>query len=161
MRAALASNSSSSGAVDLLLPGADYIGVLYVYFADGDMSRNVLVIGMHRSGTSATTRMIGLAGLEPVSQRISSQAPCNETGHWESTTLTELNERLLVQMHSAWWCPPPLSRHYDISAALAAEADAAGLAFKRTHSDAPWVWKDPRNCVSCYLSGVVSSTPFR
>jgi GT2 family glycosyltransferase len=56
----------------------------------------IFVLGMHRSGTSALTRVLGLmgaalpAGLYPA-------GPGNPTGHWEPASAIALNDRALEQ----------------------------------------------------------------
>jgi hypothetical protein len=64
----------------------------------------IIVAGMHRSGTSATTRVINLLGADIASNLL----PGNERGHWESTTIYKLHDRLLHAVESAWDDPYPL-----------------------------------------------------
>src|ERR1700693_2046654 len=78
-------------------------------------SVGVYVLGMHRSGTSATTRVLNLMGL-PVCQGgdLVQQVKGNPKGHWESATLVRFNDAILRSWGAAWWCPPPLgSRRLD------------------------------------------------
>jgi hypothetical protein len=57
----------------------------------------VLVVGMHRSGTSATTRVLNLFGLSLCEEKdLWLSLPGNETGYWESSSLSRFNERLLT-----------------------------------------------------------------
>src|SRR3954468_10001271 len=69
--------------------------------------RGVLVVGMHRSGTSATTRVLNLAGL-PLADTddLWLELPGNETGYWESSSLSRFNEGLLQRAGGSWWRPP-------------------------------------------------------
>jgi hypothetical protein len=103
---------------------------------------------MHRSGTSAATRMINMLGLPTCRQSDLFESRLgNERGYWESASLTGFNEHLLAKLGGAWWCPPPLQVHGEIASRLSTERNA-GLALLRTaHPTAHWVWKDPRNCV--------------
>ena len=52
--------------------------------------RGVYVIGMHRSGTSAVTRVVDLLGvpLGDAADLIGGLPQSNPAGHWESTRLT-------------------------------------------------------------------------
>ncbi len=105
----------------------------------------VVVLGMHRSGTSAATRVINLLGV-PLC-RPSDLVPShdgNERGHWECLPLVGMNEQLLRDLESRWWCPPD-----DLAevAALATDDERATRAtrtFQASHPTTEWVWKDPR-----------------
>jgi len=61
----------------------------------------VLVIGMHRSGTSALTRVLNLLGTDLPKILIGS-GPGNESGHWEPQRIVLLNDRLLSEAGSSW-----------------------------------------------------------
>lgn len=62
----------------------------------------MLVVGMHRSGTSAITRVLNLLGAE-LPKRILGATPSNPTGHWEPEPLIRLNERMLADLGSQWY----------------------------------------------------------
>ncbi len=106
----------------------------------------LLVLGMHRSGTSALTRVLNIAGAKlPASLMGVSKG--NEVGHWESDALVQFHDQLLDDLGSTWrdWCALeigrlPLKRRRDmkveISNLLAAEFGDATL----------FVVKDPRIC---------------
>jgi len=101
---------------------------------------------MHRSGTSAATRLVNLLGLHTcLPDDLLGPMRGNPTGLWESDSLVQRNDELLDRLGRAWWCPP--------AADTLARAEArgtlpdpveAGAAFRAVHPDAPWVWKDPR-----------------
>jgi hypothetical protein len=111
------------------------------------VSRNVLVVGMHRSGTSATTRLINLLGLSMCpDEDLIGAGPGNEAGYWESSRLTSLNEDLLGGMGGAWWRPPALTGER-LAAAVADRGASALERLRQSYPDEPWVWKDPRNCI--------------
>lgn len=56
--------------------------------------RAILVLGMHRSGTSALTRIINLMGATGPRTLLPATSD-NARGYWESAVLTELNEEIL------------------------------------------------------------------
>jgi hypothetical protein len=123
----------------------------------------VVVLGMHRSGTSAATRLINMLGPSLCHEDdLMGSLEGNETGHWESVAMTALNERLLAEMGRAWWCPPPDAR------ALYAEAEQrivldpaeAAAAFDAVHPTRPWVWKDPRTCLTLPFWRAALDRPF-
>ena len=61
----------------------------------------ILVLGMHRSGTSAITRVLNLMGAE-LPQNIMGPGIGNEVGHWEPENLVLLHDQLLSELDSAW-----------------------------------------------------------
>jgi hypothetical protein len=110
----------------------------------------VIVLGMHRSGTSAATGLMNLLGLSPsVSGDLMMGTRTNAKGHWESRSMYVLNDRLLAETGHAWWYPPTsgeLARWLDSGTTVTGEM--AQAAFDRVHPVEPWVWKDPRTCVT-------------
>lgn len=104
----------------------------------------LLVLGMHRSGTSALTRLINLLGAQ-LPKRVLGAGEGNPTGHWEPEALVDINERLLAEARSSWddWrqidlsgLPPDRQNFYrdDISKALADDFGSADI----------FVLKEPR-----------------
>ena len=63
---------------------------------------SAIVLGMHRSGTSAATRMASLLGV-PVCRPddLSADRKGNERGVWESASLVRYNDRLLGRAGAA------------------------------------------------------------
>ncbi|MBZ9849647.1 sulfotransferase [Mesorhizobium sp. CA14] len=61
----------------------------------------IMVLGMHRSGTSALTRAISLLGAE-LPKNLLGANPSNPTGHWEPQRLIELNDQMLAECGSRW-----------------------------------------------------------
>lgn len=108
-------------------------------------SRALVVLGMHRSGTSAYARFINLLGAKLPSRLIEPNF-ANESGFWEPQEGAELNDWFLDQIGSKWndtsTIPPE-----------AFESDAAHLAVSkiedflaREFTGVPtFVLKDPRN----------------
>src|SRR5262245_37033824 len=52
----------------------------------------IVVLGMHRSGTSCITRMVNLSGAF-LGGPVVSANPSNRTGHWESVEGVAINDR--------------------------------------------------------------------
>jgi len=61
----------------------------------------ILVLGMHRSGTSALTGTLGLLDVYLGSQLMEANF-ANEKGYFENNTLFKINEELLSQIDSSW-----------------------------------------------------------
>ncbi len=107
----------------------------------------VLVVGMHRSGTSALTGLLAALGLglPPEGDRLSGQPDNPE--HHESRTLVDLNEGLLRRLGGRWGAPPPpevLAHQVDT---LADRVPAAARTLAQVFGTGPAVWKDPRLCL--------------
>jgi hypothetical protein len=61
----------------------------------------ILVLGMHRSGTSACTRILNLLGAAlPTTLMPSNEA--NAAGFWESLAFMEVNDAMLAEAGSSW-----------------------------------------------------------
>jgi len=65
----------------------------------------LLVLGIHRSGTSALTRVLSLMGAA-LPKNIMPPQPDNETGFWEPKRFADLNDQILRELGSGWsdWC---------------------------------------------------------
>jgi len=61
----------------------------------------ILVLGMHRSGTSALTGVLAALGVVAPKTQISGDK-WNSRGYWESARINHFNERLLSAAGSAW-----------------------------------------------------------
>ncbi len=61
----------------------------------------ILVAGMHRSGTSAITRLLGLFGCDLPKLLVPANWS-NISGYWEPLRVVNLNEEILASMHSSW-----------------------------------------------------------
>lgn len=106
----------------------------------------ILVMGMHRSGTSALTRVLNLFGCDLPKTLMESRVG-NETGHWESQPIMSFNDALLASAGTQWddWLPFN-SRWYD--SPVYAEYLSRGRSVLREElGDSPlFVVKDPRIC---------------
>jgi hypothetical protein len=112
------------------------------------LGRGLIVLGMHRSGTSAVTGAIDALGLPAcrVEDRMPAQ-PSNERGFYESRSLATFDERLMNRLGGTWFVPPTLRSGWQTRRRLLDyQAQAASL-FRAAHPFAGWVWKDPRACV--------------
>jgi LPS sulfotransferase NodH len=64
-------------------------------------SRAIVVLGMHRSGTSVLTRGLQGLGISLGADFLGAQ-PDNPTGYWENNGIVDLNERLLRVLGLNW-----------------------------------------------------------
>lgn len=63
----------------------------------------VLVLGMHRSGTSALTGALGFLGVDLGNHLMPAVPGENPKGFFEHMPVYELNEKILKSLHKAWW----------------------------------------------------------
>lgn len=70
--------------------------------------RAIIVLGMHRSGTSMLTRCIHLLGAEVARQVIPTDAAINRNGFFEDAKVIALNDELLAMLGSCWYDFKPL-----------------------------------------------------
>ena len=108
--------------------------------------RLLVVLGMHRSGTSALMRVLNLLGVELGAPLLPPQ-PDNPTGFWEHADAVALNDRLLAALGSSWDDPQPLpGKWWTSDAARALRGDAVAI-LRSGLGPAPLVGlKDPRLC---------------
>ncbi len=106
----------------------------------------LLVLGMHRSGTSALARALNLLGAS-LPQSVMGADEGNEAGHWEPARLVAYHEQFLGELGSSWydWRPLDLTR-MPLPRRDQAKADIQQI-IETEYSDAPlFVVKDPRIC---------------
>jgi hypothetical protein len=112
--------------------------------SDMPSSRAVLVLGMHRSGTSALARGVQMLGVYLGNNFLNPQ-PDNPTGYWEDKNICALNERLLEVFGLEWQDVALLDDHrwhepeVEVLRAEAIEYLAAQFA-----GHPLWGFKDPR-----------------
>jgi GT2 family glycosyltransferase len=108
----------------------------------------ILVLGMHRSGTSALTRVLSLLGAA-LPKNLMPPAPANnEMGFWEPIQLAILHDQMLAEAGSSWddW------RKLDLAAQLPTDRldhymSEIRRLLEEEYGDAPLiVLKEPRIC---------------
>lgn len=110
-------------------------------------SRGLLVLGMHRSGTSAVSRMLQLAGAD-IGRDVTGASRGNDDGHWEDAFALAVHERLLAAFDARWDTPFPRPEGW-ISSDVAQQA-LCDVERYLAVTRAPyrcWSVKDPRMCL--------------
>ena len=106
----------------------------------------LLVVGAHRSGTSATARVLNLLGCD-LPRRLIEANPTNPAGHWESREVVALNGEILASSGAAWddwsafdraWYASPVAQGFRARARAVLEGAFADSRL--------FVLKDPRLC---------------
>jgi hypothetical protein len=62
----------------------------------------ILVLGVHRSGTSAFTRVLGLCGATLPTRLLDAIPGDNDKGFWEPSRINSIHEELLRSLESSW-----------------------------------------------------------
>lgn len=106
----------------------------------------IFVLGMHRSGTSATTRVMNLMGARIPGDMIP-PASDNPYGFWESRRVIEINEALLAAFKSRWNSPLTLPENWlQVSDVRDLHDIAARFLADELNRCGTVVLKDPRMC---------------
>ncbi len=109
-------------------------------------STAILVLGMHRSGTSAVTRVLNLLGVELGSDLLG-PGYSNEQGFWEHREAYAIDDRLLVRLGRTWHDVRDLPANWRTHpATLRAKAEIVELVGREFAASPLWAIKDPRIC---------------
>ena len=109
--------------------------------------RLIIVIGMHRSGTSAITRALELLGVS-LGENLHPAGFDNPTGFWEDRECLEINEELLLQCGSAYdrlGLAQDILRNNPSTDSLKQKAKQL-VTRKLEENNGMWGFKDPRTC---------------
>ncbi|MBU6506039.1 MAG: glycosyltransferase [Alphaproteobacteria bacterium] len=108
--------------------------------------RAVFVLGMHRSGTSAVTRVLNLLGVE-LGHGMMAASPDNERGYWEHMAIVQEHHQLLEALGSSWDDVRALPANWMKTPAAASTTHRLRTIVEREFAAAPlWGLKDPRLC---------------
>jgi hypothetical protein len=106
----------------------------------------VLVLGMHRSGTSALTRTLNLLGCA-LPEALVGASEGNELGHWESASAVILNDEILASAGSNWNDWGPINADWRASGVRGQMVERATEVIREHKALGPlFALKDPRLC---------------
>lgn len=126
----------------------------------------VCILGMSRTGTSLTARVLNLAGVHlgpeeellgadlrqlagEGKQVLAKAYGSNPEGHWEHYRLMRLNERILRSLGGNWREPPAMPPRWETSDDLADLREEARALLEESFAGRRlWGWKDPRNSLT-------------
>ncbi|MDM8559330.1 glycosyltransferase [Candidatus Parabeggiatoa sp. HSG14] len=108
----------------------------------------IIVLGMHRSGTSVVARLLNMMGTYFAPENIAMpHAQDNPKGHWERKDIYELNHRTMSTLGMSW------DNISDFESAMLTDEtretftpDAQKIIFN-LETNRPWMAKDPRFCL--------------
>jgi len=106
----------------------------------------ILVLGMHRSGTSALTWLLGRLGAALPRDAIEASGD-NARGYWESQALVKADDQLLRVVRSSWFDPRALDFSRLSADGLRSRKNRIREAIESAWGDASLLAiKDPRQC---------------
>lgn len=107
----------------------------------------ILILGMHRSGTSALTRVLNLCGVDLGSRLLPPAEGNNDSGFWEHSDAVDTHERLLFLLGRSWSDARALPQDWLESAAAAAALERLTKLIRDEFGQSRlWAVKDPRLC---------------
>lgn len=110
--------------------------------------RILVVLGMHRSGTSALTRGLQVLGVDLGERLIGGVAGNNEKGFWEDAEINRFDDELLGELGSAWDRLNVMETEALTAPQLASRrAQAAQLLKSKLADGVIFAFKDPRTAV--------------
>jgi GT2 family glycosyltransferase len=111
-----------------------------------DGSIALVVLGMHRSGTSALAGMLHHLGIV-LGEQLMPPSPDNPRGYWEHSEIVAINHRVMATMGWAWDDIRPLPAEFESGeAAQLARRDIAAILHRDFSGSQLWGLKDPRLC---------------
>ena len=104
--------------------------------------KTVVVLGMHRSGSSLTSGLLEALGVD-MGERLMAESRANPVGYFEDKAFLRLNRQILHAAGGTWYDPPPPDAIRAQHEPFRAEVEALvrgrpGL----------WGWKDPRTSLT-------------
>lgn len=108
--------------------------------------RAIVVVGMHRSGTSALTRVLNLLGVH-LGDHLLPPGKGNRQGHWEHQGVVTVHEKLLNDLDMSWEDTRALPEDWtSLRAARDAKEQLVELLSRDFSDKRLWAVKDPRIC---------------
>lgn len=112
----------------------------------GPQRRAVVVLGMHRSGTSALAGIVAALGAGTPA-RLMPPAPFNPRGYWEPVAIVKVHDEILRALEIEWstWRSVPAA-WFRSDAAARYRAVLSDLVLSEYDASPLFVMKDPRLC---------------
>jgi glycosyltransferase involved in cell wall biosynthesis len=101
----------------------------------------IIVLGMHRSGTSLVAQLVAKWGAYMGDDLMPSNE-YNKDGYWEYNPLVNLNDKMLAYTGNSWYAPPA-SVNVPLLVDVFGE-EARNLVSRMDQLQRDWCWKDPR-----------------
>jgi hypothetical protein len=111
------------------------------------INKVIVVLGMHRSGTSAIMRVLNLWGVD-IGKNVEGKNEDNPTGYWENASLHSFHESLLISLGCNWLNPYPIPDRWWMKKDARDMKIAMSSFIQEEFSESKlWGFKDPRACI--------------
>jgi len=110
----------------------------------------VVVLGMHRSGTSMIGGVLSRLGVDLGDDAIGRQVS-NPLGHFEDRQFFELNKDILASAGGSWDDPPNPEQLLSQATIYSERISGLIAAYDRMQPERLWGWKDPRTSLTISL----------
>ncbi|MBY0569557.1 MAG: glycoside hydrolase family 99-like domain-containing protein [Hyphomonadaceae bacterium] len=107
----------------------------------------IIVLGMHRSGTSAATRALEALGVSLGSNLMPAVAGDNDRGFFEDLDIQKLNERVLKKLGGGWDSLDEIDPTKLVSPYFTEERREAASILRAKLDAGPFAFKDPRTAL--------------
>lgn len=107
----------------------------------------IVVLGMHRSGTSLLSSLLSSAGVD-MGVDLLKPDKLNPTGYFEDSGILGINKEIIRLAGGEWDDPPPISELTTTADTTTGKMRTA--VDERSHL-AVWGFKDPRTCLTAHL----------
>ena len=112
----------------------------------GEM-RSLVILGMHRSGTSALAGLVQLLGVNLGEDLLPAMPEVNEKGFFEHQEILDIHEDLLKSLGSSWYDPLPLDDNWWQRPDVLTQRRRLVTVLRRDFANSRlWGVKDPRLC---------------
>ena len=105
----------------------------------------VVVLGMHRSGTSLVSSVLNSLGVNMGQNGFLEADEGNPHGYWEDSEFLDVNKRILKLANGSWRNPPPVDDLKEMRKHPELSSVCRQLIANRVGK---WGWKDPRTCLT-------------
>lgn len=112
--------------------------------------KEVIILGMHRSGTSMIGGVLSRLGVDMGNDKPGRQVS-NPMGHYEDGNFLELNETILTTAGGTWNDPPPLEKINKLAGSYNGRLQEIMNLRRLSNREQHWGWKDPRTCLTVQL----------
>ena len=117
---------------------------------NGPPSKEVVILGMHRSGTSMLGGIVERLGIDMGEDQPGRQFS-NPMGHYEDGDFLTLNELILASAGGSWDNPPSPDLINDQALVFEDRLQQIIQGKVQKNGDQPWGWKDPRTSLTIQL----------
>jgi septal ring factor EnvC (AmiA/AmiB activator) len=106
----------------------------------------IIVLGMHRSGTSAMSGVLHILGVD-LGPKLMQPAPDNPKGFWEHDEIVAIHDRLLAALNLSWNDLDPFpDKWWKAKSVTPFRKELVEILQRDFHESELWGLKDPRMC---------------